>query len=289
MNNEIYYPKDLSSENYLQVCGSIIRHSKSIQNGKSQLIECNKKENTMKVKEKNNNEGEFHEINTNNLVNGGEIYFDDRSRWEGSTNNGLPYGFGCMYNSENKLIYQGFMYEGMKVCFGTEFYVESGTVQYSGEFYDNMKFGYGEQFRVNSKPEFCGDWFKDQPIRETTLQMNDHFNENAIHYDLKELKIGDKCHCSISDLNIVHYNNLEKLDVGNNVTSDNWNNVRIMHCNHLKEVILGDNSINNKFGGQRNNSSFIIMNCAELNQIYIGKKSLNCFWGLFHLCSMVLV
>ena len=36
-------------------------------------------------------------------------------RWEGNSLNGLPFGYGCVYNSENQLIYEGFMFNGMKM------------------------------------------------------------------------------------------------------------------------------------------------------------------------------
>ena len=36
-------------------------------------------------------------------------------RWEDNSLNGLPFGYGCVYHSENQLIYKVFMFTGMKV------------------------------------------------------------------------------------------------------------------------------------------------------------------------------
>ena len=41
-------------------------------------------------------------------------------RWEGGELNGKPFGFGYEYSENDNLVYEGFVFEGMKVCFGKE-------------------------------------------------------------------------------------------------------------------------------------------------------------------------
>ena len=37
-------------------------------------------------------------------------------RWEGGELNGKPFGFGCEYSENDNLVYEGFVFEGKKVC-----------------------------------------------------------------------------------------------------------------------------------------------------------------------------
>ena len=64
---------------------------------------------------------------------------ENGERWEGDSLNGKPYGYGCIYNSENQLVYKGFMYNGKKVCYGTEFFGDIGIVEYQGDYYEDKK------------------------------------------------------------------------------------------------------------------------------------------------------
>ena len=41
-------------------------------------------------------------------------------RWEGGELNGKPFGFGREYSGDDNLVYEGFVFEGKKVCFGKE-------------------------------------------------------------------------------------------------------------------------------------------------------------------------
>ena len=67
-------------------------------------------------------------------------------RWEGSVLDGIPFGYGEIYNEDNNKIYKGFMFEGMKVCYGSEFYGDVEIVEYEGDYYKNMRYGYGRLY-----------------------------------------------------------------------------------------------------------------------------------------------
>ena len=129
-----YYPIGLSGDDFLSVKESIISHSEYLENGYIQLIECDKESNTMKVMEKQENDKEWTEINMDRLQRGVTIDLNEKGdRWDDDSLNNSSFGYGCIYNSENQLVYKGFIYKRMKVCFGSEFYEDAGIVEYEGE------------------------------------------------------------------------------------------------------------------------------------------------------------
>ena len=147
MNEMRYYPCGFSGDDFLSVKESIISHSEYLENGFVRLIECDKEEKSMKVMEKKENDKEWTEINMNEYKPGRVIDLSDKGdRWEGDSLNNSPFGYGCKYNFENQLIYKGFIFKGMKVCFGSEFYEDAGIIEYEGEYYKNRRYGYGRLY-----------------------------------------------------------------------------------------------------------------------------------------------
>ena len=47
---------------------------------------------------------------------------DDGERWEGDVLNNEPYGWGVLYDSENRRSYEGFRIGNVNVCYGTQYY-----------------------------------------------------------------------------------------------------------------------------------------------------------------------
>ena len=62
-------------------------------------------------------------------------------RWEGGVKDGVPYGYGIIYDEEGRKEYEGFMMDGMKTCYGIEYCSDIGRVEYKGGYYDNKRFG----------------------------------------------------------------------------------------------------------------------------------------------------
>ena len=47
---------------------------------------------------------------------------DDGERWEGDVLNNEPYGWGVLYDSENRMGYEGFRLKDVNVCYGRSYY-----------------------------------------------------------------------------------------------------------------------------------------------------------------------
>ena len=83
---------------------------------------------------------------------------EDGSRWEGDSFNQQPFGFGSFYDGEGNKIYTGFVYRGKKVGFGTEYFVDSHTVDYCGNFINNKRHGWGISYDRNGNKLYEGEW-----------------------------------------------------------------------------------------------------------------------------------
>ena len=134
------YSLGISGNNYLSIDESHYFHSETINNQSVQLIECDINEKWMKVKKRDLDSSKWIELDLNGLHKGVTIDLSEQGeRWEGDSLNGVPFGYGCIYNSNNQLIYKGFIFEGMKVCFGSVFYEDVGIFEYVGGFYKNNR------------------------------------------------------------------------------------------------------------------------------------------------------
>ena len=108
MNNiqSKYYRSGVTGVNYLIINRSVYTHSELLPNNTIRVIECNIEEKEMNVHEKKKNDEEWKELDSNQIQHGVIIDLSDLGdRWEGSCVNGSTFGFGCLYNSDNRKIY----------------------------------------------------------------------------------------------------------------------------------------------------------------------------------------
>ena len=286
MNELKYYPCGYSGVDFLSTKGSIISHSEYLENGCIRLIECDKEEKYIKVMEKRKNEKEWNEINMDGLIQGIVIDLSDRGdRWEGNSLNNSPFGYGCIYNSENQLIYKGFMFKGVKVCFGSEFYGENGMIDYEGEYYKNKRCGYGRIFNKLDQLVYEGDI-----NNQTTVTLFKEMKENDISFGVKELIIEDGYEGKGCNFILHSYPHLKSLHIGRNCFS-NVNVFEISNCSELEEVFIGESSFNSHLEEPKQekwtneNGIFRITNCLKLKKIVFENKSFGDYCGGFELKS----
>ena len=98
----------------------------------------------MKVREKRENEMDWIEMKDKDIKKGDILNLNENGvRWEGDSLNGIPYGYGSIYDEDNHIIFNGFMFEGKKVCYGMDIFGDIGIVGYEGVYYNGMRFGNG--------------------------------------------------------------------------------------------------------------------------------------------------
>ena len=87
---------------------------------------------------------------------------DDGERWEGDVLNNQPYGWGVLYDSENRMAYEGFRIGNVNACYGTQYYSDIQKVEYEGEWCEGKRWGRGVQYDRNGNIAFDGEWMNDE-------------------------------------------------------------------------------------------------------------------------------
>ena len=82
---------------------------------------------------------------------------DDGERWEGDVLHNEPYGWGVLYDSENRKVYEGFQIGKENVCYGTRYYSDIQKAEYEGMIYKGKRWGRGIQYDRNGNTMFEGE------------------------------------------------------------------------------------------------------------------------------------
>ena len=274
MEYNLVYKLGLSDNCYLKRNGNLYSHSEIINGNTIRLIECDIEEKVMRVRTESKRSTIWRVKNTKGLYKG-EITDVNilGDKWEGDCLDGVPFGFGCLYSMENKLNYEGFVFESMKVCFGCEFYEDGHIIKYQGDYYKNMRFGYGILYSRNKTILQEGEWVSNNPVISTRIVFDEVFVENQIHFGLEEIIINNDCKVNVSSFHLTCYPHLKVLEIGNNCL-ENVNQFEIENCNELISVIIGNNNCDTNQYEIESDTYFSITNCIQLSKIKIDN---NCF------------
>ena len=228
--NDAMYPFGLRGNQFLSTKNSIYIQSEILDNNTIRVIECDIEEKWMKVREKRENEMDWIEMEYEDVRKGDVIDLNENGeRWEGDSLNGNPFGYGCIYNSENQIIYSGFIFEGLKVCYGTELYGDVSLVEYEGEFYNGMRYGNGKLYNKKNELIYEGEWYMNNPLETSSVNIDRELKEEDIHFGLEEIVIGDNCDCDLDIFVLKGYHRLKSISIGKNSLSK------------IKELILDSN------------------------------------------------
>lgn len=272
------YSVGLSGLESLVITKRIYYHSELLDSNRIRRIECNREDKLMIVKEKEVMDTKWTRVNLINKKENDIIDMDDKgNRWEGDSVNGSPYGFGSIYNEMNCLIYSGFIYNGLKVCFGEELYGDTGKIQYSGNYYKNKRHGYGILYDRHDLIVYEGEWSNGHPIQNERIEIGNEENNEIIHFGIEELVICKGYKGNMTRLVINEYCHLKRFEIGDGFQCPVVV-FYITNCNELEEVKIGYRCFSfmeRKLYWLRKKKidSFCIKNCARLNSIIIGEES----------------
>ena len=272
------YPVGLSGLESLIVTERTYYHSELLDSIRIQRIKCDRKDKQMVVTVKEVMEEKWKRLNLINRKENDIIDMDDKgNRWEGDSINGSPYGFGSIYNEMNCLVYTGFIYNGLKVCFGVELYGDTGKIQYSGNFYKNMRHGYGKLYDRHDLLVYEGEWSNDQPIQNERIEIRNKEMTKIIHFGIEELVISNGYEGNMTRLIIDEYSHLKRFEIGDGFQCPVYV-FHIVNCNELEEVKIGYRCFSFMerkpyWLRKKKFDSFCIKNCAKLNSIIIGEES----------------
>lgn len=134
-------------ENRIIVNGEwIINISKNEQGGLKRY-DYNLRTKELKMSRRENRESHFIPIPISDIQSNSVV--DVRNNdvcIEGDCLSNCPFGYVCLMNESNELIYQGVMINDKKEYFGTDFYPGLGSVEYCGCYWNDQRHGFGMLF-----------------------------------------------------------------------------------------------------------------------------------------------
>ena len=262
-----YYPFGYSGYQFLESNNTRYIHSELLPDNSIRVIECNIEEKWMKVKSRVEEYSEWNELNLNGLKNHDILDLNENGdRWEGSSLNGIPFGYGCVYDSENQLIYKGFVFEGMKVCYGIVFYGDIDIVEYEGEFYKGMRYGNGRLYDKKNELIYEGEWTNNNPLELYSLRIENELKEEDIHSGLEELEIGENCCNELKCFKLIGFDHLKKLTLHKN-SLKNLDSLVISNNNEL-EIIEIEDGEGRLFDESRNTGVCSNVKNVEISSIF---------------------
>ena len=131
-------------------------------------------------------------------------------RWEGCELNGKPFGFGFEYSEEDNLVYEGFVFEGKKVCIGKEWNDDGNNncLVYEGCYCNGERCGKGK-LRTKEGDEYVGEFENGRFLesiltRENEVVMNEILASffNTVDFDVERnvngIVLCSLLHCILS-------------------------------------------------------------------------------------------
>ena len=197
---------------------------------------------------------------------------DEGERWEGDVLNNEPYGWGVLYDSENRRVYEGFRIDDANVCYGRSFYSENQKVEYEGGICGGMRWGRGTQSDRNGNTVFEGEWMNDEQLSKRVVLNEEN---QLLHNHIEELIVENNS-CNRKEwtaLDLSFMSKLRLLKVGDECF-ENVKEVKLIELNRLERVVIGKNSFTkhkNDFPVFINTSRhFCLNNCWRLRELMIG-------------------
>ena len=198
-------------------------------------------------------------------------------RWEGDVLNDQPYGWGVLFDSENRMVYEGFRIGEVNVCYGRSYYLENGKIEYEGEWCEGNRMGAGVLYDRDEVVIHEGEWVNNRPLL-TRVEMTD--KNPVLHNRVEELIVKDKS-CNGKewksfDLSLL--SKLRKLIVGDECFNK-VEKVKLNGLNELESVVVGKESFTFE---SDTTTSFEMKDCEKVKELIIGEESFHIF-GKFSL------
>ena len=133
---------------------------------------------------------------------------------------GKPFGYGREYSENDNLVYEGFVFEGRRVCFGKEWNddVNNNCLVYEGGYWNGEWCGKGKSYDLNRNVDFDGEWMNNNGIIENE-RGSELINDLIVSMSIEEFVIGDEI---LNDENIttLHFTplliRLKRIEIGSN-------------------------------------------------------------------------
>ena len=162
-------------------------------------------------------------------------------RWEGGELNGKPFGFGREYSEEDNLVYEGFVFEGKRVCVGKEWNDDGNNncLMYEGGYCNGERWGKGTSYDLNGNVDYEGEWMNNLVVDKNMDEVQKNnlivpitigkfvidrtmFNDKKIRslyfspllLRLKRIKIGYRCFKNVREFVLDGLGSLKSVKIG---------------------------------------------------------------------------
>ena len=202
---------------------------------------------------------------------------DDGERWEGDVLDNEPCGWGVLYDSENRLVYEGFRIGEVDVCSGRSYYSDVGVIEYEGEWFEGKRWGRGVQYDRTGRTVFDGEWVNDEQMSKRVV-LNEA--NQLLHYHIEELIVSNNSRNGIEwrVLDLSFMSKLRVLQVGDDCFRF-VKEVKLIGLNQLERVVIGWNCFTKEKSNLpcqvKSNSHFELKDCERLRELKIGCYSFN--------------
>ena len=198
---------------------------------------------------------------------------DDGERWVGDVLDDEPCGWGVLYDSENRMVYEGFRIGDVSVCYGRSYYSDVGVIEYEGEWFEGKRWGRGIQYDRSGKTVFDGGWINDEHLRKKVELSEEN---QLLHNHVEELIVSDN-NCNGREWKGVDFSvlvKLRELRVGNECF-ENVEEVKLVGLDKLERVMIGKNSFTKKKNhyGIDSDRHFYLKNCPKVKELKMGRYS----------------
>ena len=204
---------------------------------------------------------------------------DEGERWEGDVLNDEPYGWGMLYDSENRMVYEGFRIGDVNVCYGRRFFPDVQNVEYEGGICEGKRWGRGVQYDRNGDVIIDGEWINDDDKIENQIVLNRWIQ--FLHNRIEEL-IVDKWCCRGREwrgFDLSFMSIMRLLRIGD-FCFDEVKEVRLIGLNQLESVVIGKQCFSNEVSGwvyPDRSGHFYLKNCERLRELKIGYNSFSTY------------
>ena len=205
---------------------------------------------------------------------------DDGERWEGDVLNCKPYGWGVVYDSENRMTYEGFRIRDVNVCYGRSYYSDTGMIEYEGGICEGKRWGRGTQYDRAGVVIYEGGWLNNTHEDGKIILLNeDNYRSVLYHTMVEELIVGDDC-CNGEEWRMIDFSllsMLRELKVGDG-SFKRVNKVNLVSLHQLERVNIGENCFTEKEDGCRiftreYRGRFYLKDCEKVRELKIGYHS----------------
>ena len=206
----------------------------------------------------------------------GTIDFDERgSRWEGRCLDGVPFGFGCMYDENGAHTYSGFCFDGEFSCYGSFLFLDMDADEYTGMLYKGKRCGHGTLYDREHNIVFSGEWLDGECACTRSFTPMNSLSLTGVNSLLTVLEVDNNACNSLTVLQLNVLSRLQRITIG----SDCFAKVEVLHVSLplLKSLTIGNRSFSTvKQSTERRRCTsrrFSVSSCPKLASIHIGSFS----------------